>query len=385
MSASRTLAIDASNIRDGGGITHLSRLLGSANPGEYGIGRVFIWGRAATLAELPDRPWLSKVHVPLLERSLPLRVFWQQLLLPGEVTKAGCVALFSPGGTIPAMCPVPVVMLSQNLLPFSPEALKSYSLFSRVRLKMALLKQAQAASARNCDGIIFLSDYARSTVFSAANAPRTLKTAVIPHGIEERFFYAPRPQSRPENFTSERPARLLYVSAIDGYKHQIEVAAAVAALRRKGLSVAMDFVGFPRSAYLGAFIDELKRLDPDGKFLRWRGEVPFSSLHEVYRGADIFIFASSCENLPNILIEAMASGLPIACSDREPMPAVLQDGGCYFKPVDPVSIASALEQLMNSPETRSTLAARAYELAKPYSWKKCADDTFAFLSRVSAS
>ena len=46
--------------------------------------------------------------------------------------------------------------------------------------------------------------------------------------------------------------------------------------------------------------------------------------------SNIFIFASSCENMPITLIEGMASGLPIACSDRGPMPEVLQDGGCIL-------------------------------------------------------
>ena len=61
--------------------------------------------------------------------------------------------------------------------------------------------------------------------------------------------------------------------------------------------------------------------------------------------SNIFIFASSCENMPITLIEGMASGLPIACSDRGPMPEVLQDGGVYFNPEDCKSIVFAIEKL----------------------------------------
>jgi hypothetical protein len=47
---------------------------------------------------------------------------------------------------------------------------------------------------------------------------------------------------------------------------------------------------------------------------------------------DLLIFASLCENLPNILLEAMNSRLLIACSSVEPMPSVLKGGGIYFGP-----------------------------------------------------
>ena len=60
--------------------------------------------------------------------------------------------------------------------------------------------------------------------------------------------------------------------------------------------------------------------------------------HAVLKRAHLFVFASSCENMPNTLVEAMASGLPIACSDRGPMPEILRDGGTYFDPENEVTI-----------------------------------------------
>jgi glycosyltransferase involved in cell wall biosynthesis len=97
----------------------------------------------------------------------------------------------------------------------------------------------------------------------------------------------------------------------------------------------------------------------------------------------VFVFASSCENMPSTLIEAMASGLPIACSDRGPMPEVLQDGGTYFDPEDPASIAAAIGELLQSPERRRSAAARARALAARYSWARCADETWSFLAGVA--
>ena len=61
---------------------------------------------------------------------------------------------------------------------------------------------------------------------------------------------------------------------------------------------------------------------------------------------DAVIYASSCENMPNILIESMASGLPIACSDKQPMPEFLKNGGYYFNANSVDSIQKAIINLI---------------------------------------
>ena len=94
------------------------------------------------------------------------------------------------------------------------------------------------------------------------------------------------------------------------------------------------------------------------------------------------MYASSCENLPNILIEAMAAGLPIASSSRGPMPEVLGDAGLYFDPEDPAGLALRLRELVESHELRASLAQRAFERAADYRWDRCAEQTFAFLAEV---
>ena len=96
--------------------------------------------------------------------------------------------------------------------------------------------------------------------------------------------------------------------------------------------------------------------------------------------ADIFVFASSCENMPNTLLEAMASGLPIACSSRGPMPEVLQEGGAYFDPEDAGSVAQAIEKLLLDADFRRAAAARASALSEQYSWERCARETWNYLA-----
>jgi glycosyltransferase involved in cell wall biosynthesis len=79
----------------------------------------------------------------------------------------------------------------------------------------------------------------------------------------------------------------------------------------------------------------------------------------------------------------MAGGLPIACSDRGPMPEVLRDGGTYFDPEDSASIADAVAGIIGDAGVRETIARRAKELSAGYSWARCAGETWTFL-RVNA-
>src|SRR5919202_76370 len=376
-----TLGIDASNIRVGGGLTHLRQLLHAAQPWESSIRRVGVGGSRRPLDELPERRWLEKVHVFLLDQPLPARLFWQQILLPRCLLRRDCDVLLSPGGTLPWRTSSASVVISQNLLPFETEEAARFGL-SFKRLKLALLRRAQSSSMKRADGLIFGTRYARAVVLSALGHP-VKPTAIIPHGIEDRFFHKPRPVLSLSEFDFSNPFKIIYVSTVDVYKHQWEVVKAVGLLRKRGLPVELDLVGPaypPARKRLRAAIAEV---DPSGSFVHYSGPVPFRELHEVYRWADAFVFASSCETLPNILLEAMAAGLPIACSDRGPMPEVLGNAGVYFDPERSVDIAEALQRLVEDDGLRLRLARRAYARATGYSWEKCAATTFSYVAKCT--
>jgi glycosyltransferase involved in cell wall biosynthesis len=178
------------------------------------------------------------------------------------------------------------------------------------------------------------------------------------------------------------PFRLLYISIVDLYKHQWNVVEAVAGLRRSGAPVALDLVGPAYPPALRRLRKTMVRFDPKEAFVRYIGPVPYAELAERYGGADAFVFASSCENMPNILLEAMAAGLPIACSSRGPMPEVLGDAGLYFDPESPDGIEETLGKLLERTELRTELARNAHERAKRYSWERCAGETFSFIAEV---
>ena len=341
-----------------------------------------VWSCASTLARLPNHDWLGKRSCNELEAGLHRRFLWQRHTLPSELISAGCHVLFSPGGTLPGKRPVPTVTMSQNMLPFEPAEARLFGAVHPMRLKMFLLSISQGRSFQAADGVIFLSEYARTRLCSRLKLDPK-RTILIPHGIEKRFFREPRPTRSTADCSAVDPFRLLYVSILMPYKHQIEVGQAVVRLRNSGVPVSIDFAGDLWGNYGKAVSSEFRRLDPEQKFLRLLGSVPFDQLHDLYAKADAFVFASSCENLPNILLEAMAAGLPIACSNRGPMPEVLGDAGVYFDPEQPDEIASAIERLYVDPALRASLASKAQERARRYSWERCAQETMKFIASVA--
>lgn len=371
-----TLGIDASNLRCGGGLTHLIELLRAARPSEYGVERVVVWGGSATLMALDDRLWLEKRMPAELDEGLLQRLFWQRFRLSQAARDAGCAVLFVPGGSHAAGFH-PVVTMSRNMLPFEVRELRRYG-WTSMSLRLLLLRMSQSRSFQQADGLIFLTEYARSLVTQVTGKLRG-HVSVIPHGFNRRFNRAPKRQRPIADYDDARPYRVIYVSIIDQYKHQWHVVEAVAALRKQGIPIVLDLVGPAYPSALARLNDTISKVDPGRRWVHYHGAIAFDSLHHKYAEADLGMFASSCENMPNILLETMASGLPIACSNRGPMGEVLGDAGEYFDPEQPDDIARALKVLIGSPQLRTDLAQASYTRAQKYSWQRCADETFGFL------
>lgn len=375
------LGIDATNIRGGGGLTHLVQLLRACSPEASGFCGITVFAGRKVAGLMPVRPWLKVNSATWMDAPLPMRILGQQFELPRLVKRAGCDLLFSPGGTLPALCSIPMVTMSQNMLPFESDRAALFGRWSWMRLKLRLLRLSQGRSFKCAQGVIFLTEFARTSVTISLGGLKG-ESALVAHGIEPRFKMPPRPQLGQQSH-EQKPLRLLYVSIQAPYKHHLELIQAVAQLRAQGRSVILLMVGAHSQPYSGDVKRLRLALDPDGNFLQDLGHVNFEQLHELYQQADAFVFASSCENLPNILIEAMAAGLPIACAHRGPMPEVLRDGGIYFDPECPSSIAQAIATLADCPDLRAHLAERAWQLSQVYSWTRCSRETFDFLCQVS--
>lgn len=373
------IGIDASNLRAGGGRTHLTELLRHGDGNLGGIDHIVVWGSRDTLDGLPARPWLESCHEPMLDRGLCQRIIWQHTRLPCLTRNVNL--LFAPGG-VTTQAARPRVVMSRNMLPFDDVQRRRNGMSPR-RLRLELLRRVQSRNFVNADGVIFLTEYARREVCRALpRGPRRI--AVIPHGVGERFRMEPRPQPPWSVFGAHRPLRLLYVSAVSQYKNHLNLVAAVGILRRE-IPIELTLVG--PSDGSGA-VDRLKRaidnMERDGCSVRYLGKVRFDEVHRCYRQCDVFVFPSSCENMSNILVEAMSSGLPIACARSGPMPEIVGDAGVYFDPGDVADIAATIRRLADDASLRFQLASRAHDLSKRYSWDQCARATFRFLEEVAA-
>ncbi len=376
-----TVGIDAINLRQGGGVTYLVGLLSAANPSRLGVERVIVWSGKATSDQLEKFPWLKVINPKAAEKNVFLRSLWQRYSLSSAALKEGCDVLFVPGGSYRGKFK-PVVAMSQNILPFEWRELRRYGL-SVTGLRLALLRVTQSLTFRSSQGIIFLSEYAKRSILSQISSSKG-DIAVIPHGLTERFLCKPRTQKDITEYSSTRPFRLVYVSIIDLYKHQWAVVEAVVKLRTEyGWPLVLDLIGPKYPPALRRLETSIQEHDPNRAWVRYIGSVPYKELHEFYNRAELGVFASSCENLPIVLLETMASGLPIACSDRGPMPEVLSDAGVYFDPEKPESIADSIKKMISSKDFRATLSARSFKRCELFSWKNCAEQTFSFLAKIA--
>jgi glycosyltransferase involved in cell wall biosynthesis len=377
------IGIDATNLRRGGGRTHLIELLRAADPQRDGFNSIVVWGATETLDLLVTAPWIEKISIPALNEGLVRRTLWQRFSLSQEATRAGCDVLFVPGGSFKGSFR-PVVTMSRNMLPFEWHELRRFG-FSLMTLKLILLRLTQTLSFRQADGVIFLTEYAKAGVLRVTGLLRGA-TDVIPHGVNPRFLASQDELDQRKLPDKDAPIRLIYVSIINQYKHQWHVVKGVAMARgQSGLDLRLDLVGPAYAPALQRLQAAIAKYDPDNDWVNYRGPVDYTKLHELYSEAHVGIFASSCENMPNILLETMAAGLPVISSDRGPMPEVLGDAGLYFDPESPGSLKTALLELLVSDEKMGLLGRFAYEKAKTYSWDRCAENTFAFLCQICPS
>ncbi|HXH73896.1 MAG TPA: glycosyltransferase family 1 protein [Bacteriovoracaceae bacterium] len=373
------LGIDASNLRSGGAITHLSELLREADPSNYGFTKIILWGEASMLSKIEDRPWLVKVHEPLLDKSLPHRLFWQKFKVSKLARNANCNMIFIPSGIILGDFK-PVVTMSHNLLPFQWGEIKRYGP-SWQMLRNVLLNLIQSFSFKKADGMIFLSNFAQKTIMNRIKK-LTGSVTIIPHGVHKVFSFPPGQVLPIKDYSNENPFRIIYISTIDMYKHQWNVAEAIAGLRSLGYPIELELIGSAYPKALAKLEEVTGRVDPQRTFIKYLGSIDHSKLPEHYAKSHLCLFASSCENMPNILLEGMSSGLSIACSDRGPMKEVLGDAGLYFDPTNPRNIADCVRTLIDSPELRAKNASASFNRVQSYSWKTCAQDTFKFFQKV---
>lgn len=373
--------VEASNIRAGGGVTHLVETLASFDGIQRGAENVFIRAGRETLDRIGDYGWLSKLKVKT-ELTDPFRAPWGLTSRWHVETQSKIDVLVVPGGSYMGSFR-PYVALAQNLLPFDRNA-KAREGLSFKRLRLWLLERIQGRTFKAADGVIYMSRVSQSQIERRINF-RPLRSRVVYHGFNPRFRSAvpdPSFSGGEDAFGAARPLRVLYVSILEPYKHQDKVIRAIILARSLGLNVKLDLVGPAASGEVKKLEDECRigGISPD--VVRYHGAVPYDRLQEIYSGADVFVFASSCETFGIIVLEAMAAGLPLLCSSRSALPEIAGSAAIYFDPLDPDSLARALIVIYQDKKLRESLSFRSRRRAALFSWERCARETFGFVREV---
>jgi glycosyltransferase involved in cell wall biosynthesis len=373
------LVIDALSARLGGGQTYLHNLLRGYPDSDD---EIYVLVPPSFKFDI-ENPQIRVLRVGAWAENPLLRALWQRFVLPRSLRRIGANLLFCPGGIVSTRAPAAcrTVTMFRNMIPFD-RAQRPRAAFGYPRLRNWLLERILLKSMQSADLVIFLAEHAKRVIEERISG-RLRDTAVIPHGVGASFF-------RGMNSTV-RPAWLpmgdyvLYVSSIDFYKAQLEVVQAFALLMSRGSRMVEKLVVAGSEIdkrYARSLRKEIAHLGVGNKVIL-AGPVAYHDLPALYQHAKVNIFASECENCPNILLEAMASGRPVLCSSISPMPEFGGNAVLYFNPRDPADLSYRLEEVLGQPDMQRRLGELGVARAAMYDWHRTAFATSEALSRVS--
>lgn len=114
----------------------------------------------------------------------------------------------------------------------------------------------------------------------------------------------------------------------------------------------------------------------------WTGYIADRDMPVLLNGAELFVFPSLYEGFGMPILEAMACGVPVACSNTSSLPEVVGEAGMMFDPYDIESMTVAIHRALTDEALRRHLRQQGLQRAKGFSWKQCAQKTLDVLEAV---
>jgi glycosyltransferase involved in cell wall biosynthesis len=293
--------------------------------------------------------------------SRPARMLWEQAALPLAAVRHSLDVMLNPGFTAPLFCACPQVTVFHDLqhrrhpgyfrwfdLPFW-----QFFLFWSAHVSRLLLAVSAATAAD-------LLKYYR--------LPES-KVRVTPEGVDPVFFDIGR-RRHPEPF-------LLTVSTLHPHKNLDGLLRAFAGFRRTHPEFRLVVCGLHghSTGPLHELRDSLDLRDA----VEFPGWIPREDLHDLYARAWAFLYPSRFEGFGLPLLEALAAGIPTACSGIEPLRSIAGGAALEFDPRDAAAIAEAMVRIAGDEALRAHLAEAGPRRAAQFSWRETAEGTLAAL------
>lgn len=370
------IVINAISALRGGGQTYLINFLEHLPKGDFKIlllvnskNRDVFEKYVSDRIELHEAVWASK---SIIHRSL-----WERFTLPSFLTKQKADVYYAPGGVMTTKMPKGVVSATalRNMLPFDDRERRRFPFISYIRFKLWLLHYVFLKSYKMADKVIFISKYSKSVVKKYIPDIEA-KSVIIPHGLNSLFLNTKESYDLPDYLKENQ--FYLYVSILDVYKAQKEIVMSWKKLVDGGFPYPLVLVGPKYNKYgdeVITLIDELGLYDN----VIYLGKVDYQKLPGLYKTARALIFASSCECCPNILLEKLAAGKPIVCSNIDPMPEFGEDAVVYFDPYSPDALYKQVLEMEKDQNTMYKLGRKASQHALKFDWKQTAERTLNYL------
>ena len=209
--------------------------------------------------------------------------------------------------------------------------------------------------------------------WAARHLPGKLGRAVerIPKGVDADRFRPDGPTLR-EPLHLERKRVVIGVARLVPIKNVRLLIEAMAKVRLRLPDAHLLLVGDgPEGSAVRARAAELDLTDA----VTFVASVPQADLPALYRAADVFALSSDFDNSPNVVLEAMASGLPVVATDVGGVREFVAEGigGAVVPPGNAAALANALEQYLAQPDRgRAAGTHNRIKASAEFSWRSSA-------------
>ena len=188
------------------------------------------------------------------------------------------------------------------------------------------------------------------------------RAVYIPNGVEQRFFVPREYGDRPEG------VRFLWAGTWLDQRGIFYLRDAMQRLASRVPRMTLTIAG------PGTSPEQIERFfgnELAGTILV-RPVVPSDQMPELYLEHDVFIFPSLMEGLPTVIMEAMASGMPVITTETCGMPDVVENefNGLLVPPADAVALENAILRLYSSADLRRKLGQQAQESMRRHTWER---------------